>query len=55
MANSLAAVEAGVTHVQGTANGYGERAGNADMFALIGNLVTKMGLPVRAGRRACPR
>ena len=36
----------GVTHVQGTANGYGERAGNADTFALIGNLVTKMGLPV---------
>ncbi|MGY1838342.1 MULTISPECIES: citramalate synthase [unclassified Modestobacter] len=46
VANSLAAVEAGVTHVQGTANGYGERAGNADTFALIGNLVTKMGLPV---------
>ncbi|MGY1749521.1 citramalate synthase [Modestobacter sp. SYSU DS0511] len=46
VANSLAAVEAGVTHVQGTANGYGERAGNADIFALIGNLVTKMGLPV---------
>ena len=46
VANSLAAVEAGVTHVQGTANGYGERAGNADTFALIGNLVTKMGMPV---------
>src|SRR5215216_2388511 len=46
VANSLAAVEAGATHVQGTANGYGERAGNADTFALIGNLVTKMGLPV---------
>jgi 2-isopropylmalate synthase len=46
VANSLAAVEAGVTHVQGTANGYGERAGNADTFALVGNLVTKMGLPV---------
>jgi len=46
VANTLAAVEAGVTHVQGTANGYGERAGNADVFALIGNLVTKMGLPV---------
>ena len=46
VANSLAAVEAGVTHVQGTANGYGERAGNADTFALIGNLVTKMGLQV---------
>src|SRR3712207_6969590 len=46
VANSLAAVEAGVSHVQGTANGYGERAGNADTFSLIGNLVTKMGLPV---------
>jgi 2-isopropylmalate synthase len=46
VANTLAAVEAGVTHVQGTANGYGERAGNADTFAVIGNLVTKMGLPV---------
>jgi 2-isopropylmalate synthase len=46
VANTLAAVEAGVTHVQGTANGYGERAGNADTFQLIANLVTKMGLPV---------
>jgi 2-isopropylmalate synthase len=46
VANSLAAVEAGVTHVQGTANGYGERAGNADTFSLIANLVTKMDLPV---------
>src|SRR3712207_91497 len=46
VANTLAAVEAGVTHVQGTANGYGERAGNADTFALIGNLVTKMDLQV---------
>ena len=35
-----------MTHVQGTANGYGERAGNADTFALVANLVTKMGLPV---------
>jgi 2-isopropylmalate synthase len=46
VANTLAAVEAGVTHVQGTANGYGERAGNADTFVLIANLATKMGLPV---------
>ncbi|RBY96646.1 citramalate synthase [Blastococcus sp. TF02-8] len=45
VANTLAAVEAGVTHVQGTANGYGERAGNADTFVLIANLVTKMGIP----------
>lgn len=46
VANTLAAVDAGVTHVQGTANGYGERAGNADIFAVIGGLVTKMGKQV---------
>ena len=46
VANTVAAVEAGVTHVQCTANGYGERAGNADLFAVVGNLVTKLGLPV---------
>ena len=54
VANTVAAVQAGATHVQCTANGYGERAGNADLFAVVGNLVTKMGLPVlpdgRAGR-----
>ena len=38
--------QAGATHVQCTANGYGERAGNADLFAVVGNLVTKLGLPV---------
>jgi 2-isopropylmalate synthase len=46
VANSVAAVRAGATHVQCTANGYGERAGNADLFAVIGNLVTKLGMPV---------
>ncbi len=46
VANSLAAVEAGASHVQCTANGYGERAGNADLFAVIGNLVTKLGVDV---------
>lgn len=46
VANTLAAVEAGVTHVQGTANGYGERAGNADTFSIIAGLVTKMGRQV---------
>jgi 2-isopropylmalate synthase len=46
VANTLAAVSAGVTHVQGTANGYGERAGNANIFSVIGGLVTKMGLDV---------
>jgi 2-isopropylmalate synthase len=46
VANSIAAVQAGATHVQCTANGYGERAGNADLFAVVGNLVTKLGMPV---------
>ena len=46
VANTLAAVDAGATHVQGTANGYGERAGNANLFSVIGGLVTKMGLDV---------
>jgi 2-isopropylmalate synthase len=46
VANSVAAVRAGATHVQCTANGYGERAGNADLFAVIGNLVTKFDMPV---------
>jgi 2-isopropylmalate synthase len=46
VANSVAAVQAGATHVQCTANGYGERAGNADLFAVTGNLITKLSLPV---------
>ena len=44
--NTIAAVQAGATHVQCTANGYGERAGNADLFAVVGNLVTKLDMPV---------
>ncbi|NMI01091.1 citramalate synthase [Pseudonocardia acidicola] len=44
--NSVAAVQAGATHVQCTANGYGERAGNADLFAVVGNLVTKLDMPL---------
>jgi 2-isopropylmalate synthase len=46
VANTIAAVEAGVPHFQCTANGYGERAGNADLFAVVGNLQLKLGLPV---------
>ena len=46
VANTLAAVDAGATHVQGTANGYGERAGNANIFSVIGGLVTKLGMDV---------
>jgi 2-isopropylmalate synthase len=46
VANTLAAVDAGATHAQGTANGYGERAGNANLFSVLGGLVTKMGRDV---------
>lgn len=46
VANTLAAVHAGATHAQCTANGYGERAGNADLFAVTGSLITKLDLPV---------
>jgi 2-isopropylmalate synthase len=46
VANSIAAVQAGATHVQCTANGYGERAGNADLFSVTGNLVAKLGMEV---------
>jgi 2-isopropylmalate synthase len=46
VANTLAAVRAGVTQVQGTINGYGERCGNADLCALVPNLQVKMGRPV---------
>ncbi len=43
VANSLMAVEAGATMVQGTINGYGERTGNADLCAIIANLKLKLG------------
>jgi 2-isopropylmalate synthase len=46
VANTLAAVEAGVVQVQCTANGYGERPGNADLFAVVGNLELKLGMKV---------
>ncbi|KRD41227.1 transferase [Cellulomonas sp. Root930] len=46
IANTLAAVEAGCTHVQGTVNGYGERTGNADLLSVVANLQLKYGLPV---------
>jgi 2-isopropylmalate synthase len=43
VANALAAVEAGVTLVQGVVNGFGERCGNADLIVLIADLQLKMG------------
>jgi 2-isopropylmalate synthase len=51
VANSLAAVDAGVAHVQGTLNGYGERTGNADLVAVIANLQLKRGQAVLPGTR----
>jgi 2-isopropylmalate synthase len=45
VANSLAAVQAGATHVQGTINGYGERCGNANLVTIWANLALKVGLP----------
>ena len=46
VANTLVAVDAGVTHVQGTANGYGERAGNANLFSVVAGLQLKLGRSV---------
>jgi 2-isopropylmalate synthase len=46
VANTLAAVAAGATHVQGTVNGYGERTGNADLLAVVANLELKLGRQV---------
>jgi 2-isopropylmalate synthase len=48
VANSLAAVEAGATHVQGTVNGYGERTGNADLVTVVANLELKGGMSLLA-------
>ncbi|MFM1746536.1 MAG: hypothetical protein RLZZ188_202 [Verrucomicrobiota bacterium] len=47
VALSLAGVAAGATLVQGTANGYGERVGNANMTTILPNLVLKMGRTAR--------
>ncbi len=41
VANSLAAVDAGAVHVQGTINGWGERCGNANLCAVIPNLASR--------------
>jgi len=43
VANALAAVEAGATHVQGCMNGYGERCGNANLASILANLELKLG------------
>jgi 2-isopropylmalate synthase len=46
VANTLAGIEAGAVHVQGTMNGYGERCGNANLASIAANLVLKLGIPV---------
>ena len=46
VANTLAAVAAGASHVQGTINGYGERTGNADLLTVVSNLQLKQGRQV---------
>ena len=51
VANSLAAIEQGFTHVQGCINGYGERCGNANLTSIIANLELKMG-HTTIGKRA---
>jgi 2-isopropylmalate synthase len=43
VANSLAAVEAGASQVQGTMNGFGERCGNANLCTVLPNLQLKLG------------
>ncbi len=43
VANTLMAVRAGCTQVQGTINGYGERCGNANLCSIIPNVILKMG------------
>jgi 2-isopropylmalate synthase len=44
VANTLAAVQQGCIHVQGTINGYGERCGNANLCSVIPNLELKLGI-----------
>ena len=44
VANAISAVRAGITHVQGCVNGYGERTGNADLVTLLADLQLKMGM-----------
>lgn len=46
VANSLAAVEAGVRQIQGTINGLGERCGNANLISIIPSLILKMGYDI---------
>jgi 2-isopropylmalate synthase len=51
VANTLTAVEAGATQVQGTVNGVGERTGNANLITIIADLQLKMGVELLAPER----
>ena len=53
VANSVLAVLAGATHVQGTFNGIGERCGNASLSSIIGNLQGKLGYACIPEDRLC--
>ena len=55
VANSLAAVEAGVRQVQGTINGIGERCGNANLIAIIPTLMLKMGFKTGVSEKQLTR
>ena len=46
VANSLLGIEAGAVHVQGTANGLGERCGNANLFTILADLQLKRKVPL---------
>ncbi len=46
VANSMLGVEAGAVHVQGTANGLGERCGNANLFTILADLQLKRKVPL---------
>jgi 2-isopropylmalate synthase len=51
VANSLVALSMGISHVQGTMNGFGERCGNANLTSIIPALSLKMGKSCTAGER----
>jgi 2-isopropylmalate synthase len=51
VANTLTAVEAGATQVQGTVNGIGERTGNANLITIVADLQLKMGVDLLPAER----
>jgi 2-isopropylmalate synthase len=50
VANSIAGIRAGATHVQGTMNGFGERCGNANLCSIIPAISIKMGMECNPGK-----